>query len=112
MSDIPRKKKNSAGSESEMAHGDGAPADASPPFEAALARLEDTVQQLEKPDLTLDKSLELFEQGILLIRTCDTHLKKAQGKITELLKGENGEFAEKVLGITLESFIAKEESDD
>ena len=80
-------------------------------FEASLDELEKTIEQLEDGDLTLDSSLELFEKGITLIRTCDTHLKKAQGKITELLKGENGEFVEKILGNSLESFIAKEETD-
>lgn len=81
-------------------------------FEEALARLEKTIEQLEAADLTLDKSLFLFEQGIGLIRTCDAHLKKAKGKVTELLKGENGEYVEKVLGATLESFIAQEESNE
>lgn len=82
------------------------------PFEEALAGLEETIEELEKSDQTLDKSLELFEQGILLIRTCDTHLKKAQGKITELLKGENGDYVEKILGDSLESFFTKEPRDE
>lgn len=77
-------------------------------FEEALAKLEKTVEQLEREDLTLDDSLKLFEQGIGLIRTCDAHLKKAKGKVTELLKNDNGGYIEKVLGSTLESFIAKE----
>jgi exodeoxyribonuclease VII small subunit len=81
-------------------------------FEEALARLEKTIEQLEAADLTLDKSLYLFEQGIGLIRICDIHLKKAKGKVTELLKGENGEYVEKVLGTTLESFTAQEKSDE
>ncbi|MGA2507841.1 MAG: exodeoxyribonuclease VII small subunit [Chitinispirillaceae bacterium] len=81
-------------------------------FEEALARLEKTIEQLEAADLTLDESLRFFEQGISLIRTCDTHLKKAKGKVTELLKGENGEYIEKVLGTTLESFVAQEETDE
>ena len=46
------------------------------------------------------------------MRSCDAHLKSAQGKLRELLKGENGEFVEKVLGITLESFIAGDSCDD
>jgi exodeoxyribonuclease VII small subunit len=81
-------------------------------FEEALAKLEKTIEQLENTEVTLDKSLGLFEQGIGLIRTCDAHLKKAKGKITELLKGDNGEYVEKVLGATLESFIAKEEKNE
>jgi exodeoxyribonuclease VII small subunit len=80
-------------------------------FESSLAELEKTIEQLEDGDLTLDTSLELFEKGVTLIRTCDTHLKKARGKITELLKGENGEFVEKILGNSLESFVSKEDTD-
>jgi exodeoxyribonuclease VII small subunit len=81
-------------------------------FEEALAQLEKTVEQLEHEDLTLDDSLKLFERGIVLIRTCDEHLKKAKGKVTELLKNDNGEYVEKVLGSTLESFITKEGSNE
>ena len=81
-------------------------------FEAALAQLEKTIEQLEAADLTLDKSLCLFEQGIGLIHACDAQLKKAKGKVTELLKGENGEYVEKVLGTTLESFITQEEPNE
>jgi exodeoxyribonuclease VII small subunit len=77
-------------------------------FEEALAQLEKTVEQLENEDLRLDDSLKLFEQGIGLIRTCDEHLKKAKGKVTELLKNDSGGYVEKTLGATLESFIEKE----
>lgn len=75
-------------------------------FEKALFELESIIEALEKPDLSLDASLDLFEKGVTLIRTCDTHLKKAQGRVQELLKGENGEFIEKIIGPTLESFLS------
>lgn len=81
-------------------------------FEEALSALERTVEDLEKDNLTLDQALRFFEQGIRLMRQCDSHLKDAQGKIKELLKGENGAFVEKVLGITLESFLSREETDE
>ncbi|MFP4012771.1 MAG: exodeoxyribonuclease VII small subunit [Chitinispirillaceae bacterium] len=80
-------------------------------FEEALAELENVIEQLEREDLTLDKALLHFENGIRLMRHCDTHLKSAQGKLKELLKGEDGEFITKVLGVTLESFIGGEETD-
>jgi exodeoxyribonuclease VII small subunit len=80
-------------------------------FESSLNELEKTIEQLEDGDLTLDTSLELFEKGITLIRTCDAHLNKARGRITELLKGENGELVEKILGNSLESFNSKEVPD-
>jgi exodeoxyribonuclease VII small subunit len=83
-----------------------APDDA-PRFEEALAELEKIIEQLEGTDLTLDTSLALFERGITLIRTCDSHLKSAQGKVAELCKDENGEFVEKVLGMSLEAFVAR-----
>jgi exodeoxyribonuclease VII small subunit len=110
MPDKSRTKKTGASSDSNPT--ESTETGGSPTFEEALTRLEEIIEQLEKPDLTLDRSLEFFEKGIVLIRTCDAHLKKAQGKVAELLKGENGEFAEKVLGITLESFIAKDTSDE
>jgi exodeoxyribonuclease VII small subunit len=81
-------------------------------FEEALAKFEKIIEQLEKEDVPLDDALRLFEQGIGLIRTCDAHLKKAKGKVTELLKGEKGDYVEKVLGATLESFITKEENNE
>lgn len=76
-------------------------------FETALASLEEVISELEKDDLSLERALTIFEQGIKLMRICDSHLKNAQGKMKELLKGENGEFVEKVLGDTLESFLSR-----
>jgi exodeoxyribonuclease VII small subunit len=78
-------------------------------FEDALAALEGVIGELEKEGLSLDRALTIFEQGIILMRKCDSHLKNAQGKIKELLKGENGELVEKVLGDTLESFLSRDE---
>ena len=83
-----------------------------PSFEAGLANLEEIIGRLDSGDLTLDEALALFEQGIVLLRICDSHLKSAQGRITELLKGENGEYVEKVLGAALDSFIAREKNDE
>ena len=87
-------------------------ADGTLTFEDALSRLEATIESLEKPDLTLGASLDLFEKGITLIRTCDSHLKKAQGRVTELLKSENGGYVEKILGNTLDAFMAKDIADE
>lgn len=77
-------------------------------FEEALGALEEVVTELEKDDLSLDRALTIFEQGIGLMRQCDAKLGSAQGKMKELLKGENGEFVEKVLGDSLESFLNRE----
>jgi exodeoxyribonuclease VII small subunit len=81
-------------------------------FESALEELEYIVQELERDDLTLNDALARFERGIYLMRTCDTHLNHARGKITELFRGKDGAFAEKVLGMSLDSFLNEEDTDD
>jgi exodeoxyribonuclease VII small subunit len=43
-------------------------------FEASLEALERIVEQLESGDLPLEKSLELFEQGVRLSRECQERL--------------------------------------
>ncbi len=50
-------------------------------FETALAELESLVKTLEDGQLTLDKSLELFERGIELSRYCHTRLEEAERRI-------------------------------
>jgi exodeoxyribonuclease VII small subunit len=77
-------------------------------FEEALAELERIIDQLERDDLTLTEALAHFERGVTLMRVCDTHLKNAEGKLTELTKGENGAFVEKILGATSESFATED----
>ena len=81
-------------------------------FEEAVSGLEKIISVLECEDLTLDDALINFEQGIRLVRVCDDRLKTARGRILELVRGENGELVEKVLGQTLESFLDGEEHDE
>ncbi len=81
-------------------------------FETAIKKLEAIISSLDNDDLTLKEALANFEKGVKLMRTCDNHLRNAEGKLKELLKGENGEFVEKTLGITLDSFIDGEDLDE
>jgi exodeoxyribonuclease VII small subunit len=81
-------------------------------FENALEELGTIVHSLEQDDLTLNDALSYFERGISLMKMCDTHLNHARGKITELLKGEDGAFAEKILGMSLESFLNEDAGHD
>lgn len=59
-------------------------------FEASLEALEQIVQQLESGDLPLEKSLELFEQGIRLSRECQDRLSQAERRIEVLLRDNQG----------------------
>jgi exodeoxyribonuclease VII small subunit len=62
-----------------------------PRFEAALQRLEQIVQQLEKGELPLEQSLVLYEEGIKLTRLCHAKLEEAEGRIETLMKDARGD---------------------
>ncbi|MBA3354483.1 MAG: exodeoxyribonuclease VII small subunit [Pyrinomonadaceae bacterium] len=59
-------------------------------FEASLEALEQIVRELEEGDLALEKSLELFEQGIRLSRECQERLSQAERRIEVLLRDNQG----------------------
>lgn len=59
-------------------------------FEASLESLEEIVHQLEGGDLPLEKSLELFEDGIRLSRQCQERLNQAERRIEVLLRDNQG----------------------
>ncbi len=50
-------------------------------FEQALSDLEALVDSLEKGDLSLEASLEAFERGIGLARTCQKTLDQAEQRV-------------------------------
>ena len=77
-------------------------------FEASLEALERIVQQLEGGDLPLEKSLELFEQGIKLSRECQERLSQAERRIEILLRDNQGR---PVVG-PFDAAIASEENND
>jgi exodeoxyribonuclease VII small subunit len=59
-------------------------------FEAAMARLEEIVQELEQGDLPLEQSLKLFEEGVKLSRVCNKRLEEAERKVEILMKDKEG----------------------
>jgi exodeoxyribonuclease VII small subunit len=63
-------------------------------FEEAIQRLEDIVEQLESPELPLEKSIELFEEGMKLSQFCNAKLNEAEKKITQLVKKPAGKVEE------------------
>ena len=58
-------------------------------FESAIGELESIVKTLEEGDLTLERSLELFERGVELSRFCHARLEEAERRIEVLT--ERGE---------------------
>ena len=60
-------------------------------FEKAMSRLEQIVEELEKGELDIDRSLEFFEEGIKMSRVCSKKLNEAEQKIEKLTKNQKGE---------------------
>lgn len=61
-------------------------------FEQAFAQLEEIVNKLESGQENLEKSLELFEEGIKLTEVCRKKLDTADQRIKELVKKSNNTF--------------------
>jgi len=59
-------------------------------FEKSLKELENLVEKMEQGDLSLEASLQHFERGVQLTRTCQQALKDAEQKVEILLK-KNGQ---------------------
>ncbi len=62
-------------------------------FEKSLEQLEASVRKLEAGTLSLDDSLQVFEEGVAWSRKCEAALAVAQGKIEKLIQKEDGTVA-------------------
>jgi exodeoxyribonuclease VII small subunit len=60
-----------------------------PSFEDSLAELEQLVDRLERGDISLEESLQAFERGVNLTRTCQKALQEAEQKVQILIE-KNG----------------------
>lgn len=61
-------------------------------FEDALSRLEQITEEMENGNLSLDKSLKKFDEGIKLAAFCNNSLTEARAKV-ELLLNKDGQLA-------------------
>jgi exodeoxyribonuclease VII small subunit len=59
-------------------------------FEKNLARLDAIVHELEDSDLSLDRALVLYEEGMKLSEFCHKQLEEAEGRIEILTKKAGG----------------------
>lgn len=65
-----------------------------PTFETCLDELEKIVKELEAGDLTLDRSLELFERGMGLSDACRKQLEEAETRVEMLIRRDGKMTAE------------------
>ncbi|MEE8483489.1 MAG: exodeoxyribonuclease VII small subunit [Nitrospinota bacterium] len=77
-------------------------------FEKALKRLGEIVDTLEGGEMELEKSIEIFEEGIKMTRVCQEHLIQAEKKIEKLVKDNKGQLTTK----PLEGEEVEEEGDE
>ncbi|MEA3421186.1 MAG: exodeoxyribonuclease VII small subunit [Acidobacteriota bacterium] len=59
-------------------------------FEKSLKRLEGIVEKLDEGDVSLENSLELFEEGMKILGSLKGYLEKAEIKIKKLIKNDKG----------------------
>ena len=71
-------------------------------FEESMKELGEVVAKLESGDATLDESLEYFEKGIKLSKSCQKMLDTAEKKVSVLIAGSDGELEK-------QNFIGNEE---
>jgi len=73
-------------------------------FECNMKELENIVEQMSQNTLSLEKSIELFEKGISLSKSCSRELTQAQQKIQKIVNSNTEE------DLKLEDFSISEDS--
>ena len=63
-------------------------------FEENLIRLEEIVRTMEKGDIPLDKSLDLFQEGTALLQLCGKLLDDAELEVKKIVPQDDGTPAE------------------
>ena len=63
-------------------------------LEEAMRRLDEVVKTLDSDRLDLDESLNLYEEGVRLVRVCHEKLSDAERRISALRISEDGEMIE------------------
>lgn len=59
-------------------------------FEQTLARLEEIVKKMESGNISLDESIEIYQEGITLSKQCSNMLEEAEGKVMAIVNKEQG----------------------
>lgn len=70
-------------------------------FEQAMDRLEAIVAELERGDVPLEKSIDLFQQGMKLSQLCGQKLEQVERKIETIVE-EDGQLRRRNFGSEVE----------
>ncbi|HKJ88443.1 MAG TPA: exodeoxyribonuclease VII small subunit [Gammaproteobacteria bacterium] len=66
-------------------------------LETALARLEEIVDLMDSESIELERSIELFQEGMRLTQFCQNQISDAEQKVMKVVEDSKGD-------ITLEDF--------
>ncbi len=58
-------------------------------FAKEMARLDEIVEEVSSKALPLEKSLQLYEEGIKIIKELETALKEAEEKVEQIVSIED-----------------------
>jgi exodeoxyribonuclease VII small subunit len=53
-------------------------------YQTLSAQLDDVLAKLQQPDIGVDEAVQLYEQGLKLIKQCESQLTVAENKIEKL----------------------------
>ena len=60
-------------------------------FETSMARMDEIVSELEKNERPLDESIQLFEEGLKLVRACNEKLNEFEAQVKDIMEKNGGE---------------------
>jgi exodeoxyribonuclease VII small subunit len=63
-------------------------------FEGAMEKLEEIVEKMGSEDLSLEDSIQMFQEGMELVSACNKKLDEAERKISIILKNEENQLIE------------------
>ena len=61
-------------------------------LEDSFAMLDKMVEQLERPDISLEESFQVYKKGMELLKTCNSKIDTVEKKMLQINK--NGELSE------------------
>lgn len=66
-------------------------------FETAMTRLQEVTSQLESGDAKLEEAIQLYTEGLEIVKFCDEKLAEAEKKI-KMITEQNGQLVETDFG--------------
>ena len=62
-----------------------------------IKKLDEIAKKMEGADLPLEQSMDLFQEGIALVKKCTEILQKAELRVKEIIETSSGNFEENPL---------------